>query len=96
MLLKIIICYFVFINFVAFSLYGIDKSKAKMRKRRIPEKTLIFVSFIGGCIGAFTGMYFFHHKTRHIKFIVLIPLSIAIYGVLVVYLLWKYQYALPQ
>lgn len=61
----IIATYLIVINIVAFSLMGIDKSKAKRKVWRIPEKTLFLSAAIGGSVGAIIGMYFFHHKTRH-------------------------------
>lgn len=61
----IIAAYLIVINIVAFSLMGIDKSKAKRKVWRIPEKTLFLSAAIGGSVGAIVGMYFFHHKTKH-------------------------------
>ena len=52
------------LNFLAFTLYGYDKLQAQNRDRRIPEKVLLTLSFLGG-IGALLGMRFFRHKTRH-------------------------------
>ena len=53
------------VNFVTFALYGIDKSRAKRRRRRIPEKTLLLLPLLGGSLGGILGMAVFHHKTRH-------------------------------
>ena len=39
------------VNFVTFALYGIDKSRAKRRRRRIPEKTLLLLPLLGGSWG---------------------------------------------
>lgn len=41
---QIIWCYLVLINLIAFSLYGIDKAKARMGKWRIPELHLLLVA----------------------------------------------------
>ena len=57
--------YLIVINVLAFTLMGIDKSKAKRHLWRIPEKTLFLSALLGGGTGAIIGMYFFHHKTRH-------------------------------
>lgn len=65
----------VVMNVITFAMYGIDKKKAKKHKWRIPEKTLIGMSFAFGSVGALLGMYVFRHKTQHIKFKVLVPLS---------------------
>jgi len=61
------------INLISFIVYGIDKRKAKKRLWRIPEATLIGLALMGGSVGAFLGMKFFHHKTKHIKFYVGVP-----------------------
>ena len=51
--------YLVFINVLAFSLMGADKSKAKRGAWRIPEKTLYLSAAFGGSIGAILGMQLF-------------------------------------
>lgn len=68
----------VLMNIIAFSMYGIDKSKAQKGKWRISESSLIAVAFIFGGIGAFTGMQVFRHKTKHMKFVILVPLAIVV------------------
>ncbi|MDO4197158.1 MAG: DUF1294 domain-containing protein [Prevotellaceae bacterium] len=65
----------VIIYFVAFAMYGIDKSKAKKKRWRISEASLLSVAFLGGAYGAWLGMRVFHHKTRHKKFQILVPLA---------------------
>lgn len=66
----IIVYWLILVNLAAFILYGYDKSCAKKNKRRIPEKTLLFWAWIGGSVGAFLGMRFFHHKTLKARFFV--------------------------
>ena len=65
--------YLILVNAVSFLLMLIDKQKAKKKKWRIPEATLIGSAAIGGSIGALAGMYTFRHKTKHTKFTVGIP-----------------------
>ena len=66
----ILVYWLILVNLAAFILYGYDKSCAKKNKRRVPERTLLFWAWIGGSIGAFLGMRFFHHKTLKPKFFV--------------------------
>ena len=61
-------------NVMVFTLYGVDKWKAKRQKWRISEMTLLGMAFVFGAAGAFAGMLFVHHKTRKWKFRILVPL----------------------
>lgn len=70
--------YLAVVNMAGFFLMGLDKWKAKNRKWRISEKTLFGVSILGGSVGAWAGMYIFHHKTKHWYFVVGIPLILAV------------------
>ena len=81
---KIIIAYFIVIKFIGFLLCYSDKRKAQKRKWRIPEKTIFFVALLGAGIGIWSGMYLFHHKTRHWMFVIGIPMiTIVEYGLLI-------------
>lgn len=79
--------YLVLVNAGAFVLMRVDKRKAKRGAFRIPEATLIAVAILGGSIGAIAGMYLFRHKTRHLKFIVGLPLILLLQlaGILLFY-----------
>lgn len=70
--------YITIINIFTFLLYGIDKYKAKKHRWRISEKVLFFLAVAGGSIGAYAGMYIFHHKTKKMLFKIGIPLVILI------------------
>lgn len=58
---------FLILNLINFTLYGIDKYKAKHDMWRISEKTLLTLSIMAG-FGGLLGMKIFHHKTREKKF----------------------------
>ena len=66
------------INIFSFILMGIDKYKAIKNNYRISENTLLFISILGGGIGSLLGMILFHHKTKKLKFQILVPISILI------------------
>lgn len=72
--MRVLIYYLIGINVLTFLIYGIDKWKAKKDKWRVPEATLLMLAVLGGSIGALLGMSVFHHKTRHKKFIIGLPL----------------------
>ncbi len=72
---KAIIIYIIW-NALVFMIYGVDKLKAKAKARRISESHLVGLAFLMGAFGAALGMLVFHHKTRKVKFTLLIPLAI--------------------
>ena len=78
MLKNILLVYLTIINAAGFLLMLIDKIKAKKNRWRIPEGTLFLVAAVGGSIGSLIGMYTVRHKTRHLKFIVGMPLILAL------------------
>lgn len=63
--MKIALLVFAVLSLLAFILYGTDKQKAKRGLWRIPEKTLLMTSFLGGALGGLAAMQLFRHKTRH-------------------------------
>ena len=74
-----IVYYYLLINILSLLLYSLDKYLAIKRKRRIPEKTLLLSTILGGIIGTIIGMYLFHHKTKKWYFKLNIILSIIIH-----------------
>lgn len=83
--MRIIIFFFFIFNILTFSLYGLDKRKAIKGQWRISEQTLLIVALFGGSIGALLAMIVFHHKTKHWKFVLLIPLFLIIHIFLFLY-----------
>ena len=65
--------YLIAVNVLAFSLMGADKSKARRGAWRIPEKVLFLAAIIGGSVGALLGMFTFRHKTKHLRFVLGLP-----------------------
>jgi uncharacterized membrane protein YsdA (DUF1294 family) len=83
--LKIAIIYLLVINLLTFITYGVDKWKAKHRKWRISESTLLLLAAVGGSIGALLGMKNFRHKTQHKKFTLGVPILLIIQIIVVGY-----------
>ncbi|WP_062048132.1 DUF1294 domain-containing protein [Bacillus sp. JCM 19034] len=73
MLTMILFLYFTIITVVSYAVMTIDKSRAKRNNRRIPEKTLFVLAWLGGSIGIWFGMKHFRHKTKKRSFTVGIP-----------------------
>lgn len=65
--------YFAVWNIFVAAVYGLDKLKAKAKKRRISERTLLLLAFFMGAVGAFFGVFLFNHKTRKPKFVIGVP-----------------------
>ena len=89
--MKYVLIYLLIVNALAFLLMLVDKQKARKKKWRIPESTLMGFAAIGGSIGALLGMYTFRHKTLHKKFSIGIPVILFLQlaaAALVVY--WLY------
>ena len=80
--------YLFLVNAIAFLLMLIDKQKAKKKKWRIPEATLMGSAAIGGSIGALAGMYTFRHKTKHPKFTIGVPVILMLQLILAVAVIW--------
>ena len=82
---QIAVIYLIVINILGFLIMGLDKHKAKMAERRIPENTLFMFTILGGGVGTIAGMYVFHHKTKKMKFKVGMPLVLILEILIFVY-----------
>jgi uncharacterized membrane protein YsdA (DUF1294 family) len=65
-------------NLTVLFMYAMDKYRAKSGGWRVPERTLIVCALCLGGIGAAAGMGLLRHKTRHLKFRVVIHFSLLI------------------
>ena len=74
----IVIGYLTIINAIAFALMLADKARARKNLWRIPERTLFTAAILGGSVGSLLGMYLARHKTKHPKFVIGIPLILAV------------------
>ncbi|MEN6342780.1 MAG: DUF1294 domain-containing protein [Methanospirillum sp.] len=54
-----------------------------MRQRRISERTLL-LSAVAGPFGALGGMSVFHHKTRKLRFVVAVPVLVAVHAAVII------------
>lgn len=88
--MKYLVIYLIIMNLITCILYGVDKLKAIGGARRIPEKTLLGFTFVGGSVGALIGMQVFRHKTRHLKFQILVPFFLIIHIALIVFVYLKW------
>lgn len=75
-------------NLVAFGLMAADKTRARKKRWRIPERVLFLAALCGGGAGALLGMTVLRHKTRKWYFALGLPLIAAAQGAALVYCLW--------
>lgn len=70
--------YFALISVISVAVTCYDKSVSKKRgARRVSEAMLLFLSALGGSLAMLATMLFIRHKTKHVKFMLGIPLIIA-------------------
>jgi uncharacterized membrane protein YsdA (DUF1294 family) len=80
------------INLIAYGLFGFDKQAAEQGRSRVPEKTLLLISAIGGSFGAVFAQKKFRHKTKKQPFktylILIIGAQIAVVSILLYQWIW--------
>ena len=85
----IILLYLSIISFVSVIVTIYDKLRAKNGGWRVPEKTLLLLSFLGGSVVMLFTMNLIRHKTKKAKFMVGIP-SIIVVQCFIGYYIYKY------
>ena len=92
MLLAIFFAYIVIISLISVIVCIYDKGISKKNKveLRVPEKTLMLLSAIGGSVAMYLTMLLIRHKTKHVKFMLGIPVIIALHAA-IIYLLFHYN-----
>lgn len=74
---------------VTFAAYGIDKRRAKKTNvRRIPERTLHRLSWLGGAPGGWIGRRGFRHKTQKPGFVAQLSLASLLHAAIAGALTW--------
>ncbi len=74
--MKIAFFYLFAVSLISVTVCLYDKFAAKRGLRRIRESSLMSLSFLGGSFAMYITMRIIHHKTRHNKFMLGIPLMI--------------------
>lgn len=80
--------YLLAINIWAAELVMYDKGASRRGGWRIRERTLLLVAALGGSLAMLITMRLVHHKTRHAKFMLGIPIIIILQLVLAGLYLW--------
>lgn len=84
----ILTIYLTIINLISIIITVYDKIKAINHKWRVRESTLLFVAALGGSVAMYITMLLIRHKTRHIKFMLGIPV-IFILQCALIYYIWR-------
>ena len=90
MILKLLLGYLALISLISVIVCIYDKIAAKKRPRhRTPEATLLLLSALGGSVAMLVTMLLIRHKTKHVKFMLGIPLIIIAQVAAVVFVVTK-------
>lgn len=81
-----IIGYFLLINLISAIVTIVDKIKAKLGKWRVKESTLLLLSVLGGSPSMYITMLLIRHKTRHIKFMLGIPVIFILQCIIAIFI----------
>ena len=85
MLLTILLCYLLAISIISVVVCIYDKIAAKHNpKHRTRESTLLLLSALGGSVAMYVTMQLIRHKTKHVKFMLGIPLIIVVQAAIVI------------
>ncbi len=86
----IVVCaYLLVINIAGYGFMRSDKSRARHKKYRIPERQLFMTAILGGSVGVYAGMQLLRHKTKHASFYIGIPAILIAQVILLGYTLGK-------
>ena len=85
-LYRVIIYIGLFVNILGFILMYVDKQKAIKHQWRIRENTLMLVAVLFCSFGIYGGMLTFRHKTKHLKFKILVPMLVILHLVIINYI----------
>ena len=66
-------------SLICFIAYGFDKRRAVGGGRRVPERTLHTLAFLGGWPGAILGQRQFRHKTQKLSFLIVFWLIVLLH-----------------
>ena len=78
-----------FLSLATMAVFGLDKALAGSDRRRVSERNLLLLSFLGGALGGLMGLLLFRHKTQHWRFRIFVPVALILHVALLVYLIFR-------
>lgn len=88
--MTLIIQILIALNVISAFAMWLDKTRAAYRKSRVPESTLLLLTFLFGSGGIWFGMKAFHHKTRKRRFKYTVPICFTVQLILLVVLFYYF------
>ena len=85
-LIKYVFFYLVAMNIIGMALTLVDKKASRRHRWRVQERLLFFVAIFGGSPLMYITMLSVHHKTRHKRFMIGLPIIIILQVALIVLL----------
>lgn len=82
----ILTIYLISINLISVIVTAYDKHCAVKKRWRVKESTLMLLSALGGSVGMYITMLLIKHKTKHLKFMLGIPIILIVHLASVIYL----------
>lgn len=80
------LCLLLATNTATFLVMFIDKVQATMGDRRISERSLYLMTFLGGSVGMLLAMYLIRHKSRKLSF------QLVVWALVIVQLVLVYRF----
>lgn len=65
---------------VSFAAYAIDKRRARLGRRRTPERVLLAIDALGGFPGGFAAQRLIRHKNRKLSYQAVFWLIVLVHG----------------
>lgn len=85
------LAYGLVVNLITYLAFAWDKRRAQDNKRRIPEKQLHTLTFLGGTLGAWVAIFRLRHKNRKFSFLI-ITILISLIHIGLAYLLFFFHF----
>lgn len=76
------------LSVITVAAYAVDKRSATQKRRRIPERTLHRLAWLGGAPGGWLGRHWLRHKTLKRGFALRLALATTLHLVIAVGLAW--------
>lgn len=68
-----------FLSLVTFLVFGLDKWRSGRSGRRVSELNLLLLALAGGALGGLVAMGLLHHKGRHLRFRLVLPVALFVH-----------------